>query len=108
MIRHAPGGDLYEPRAGVVRHSFLWPLRGGDEERFLHRVFRSGEIAVTAYDRAEHLRRQLAQQVLARSLGERRDHGSTGGPLITSRTSIGMFSGLPPGPGATDALAAIA
>ena len=32
---------------------------------------------------------------------------SGGGPLITCRTSIAMFSGSPPGPGAADASAAI-
>ena len=32
---------------------------------------------------------------------------STGGALITWRTSIGMFSGTPPFPGAADARAAI-
>ena len=32
---------------------------------------------------------------------------SSGGPLITCRTSIAMLSGSPPGPGAADALAAI-
>jgi hypothetical protein len=32
---------------------------------------------------------------------------STGGALITSRTSIGMFNGSPPGPGAVEARAAI-
>ena len=41
-----------------------------------------------------------------KSSGARR-HTSTGGALITSRTSIGMFNGAPPGPGAADARAAI-
>lgn len=31
---------------------------------------------------------------------------SSGGPDITWRTSIGMFSGLPPGPGAAETYAA--
>ena len=33
---------------------------------------------------------------------------SGGGPLITCRTSMGMFSGTPPGPGAAEARAAMA
>ena len=33
---------------------------------------------------------------------------SGGGPLIIGRTSIGMFNGVPPGPGAADAFAAMA
>jgi hypothetical protein len=33
---------------------------------------------------------------------------SGGGPLMTVCTSIGMFNGTPPGPGAADARAAIA
>src|SRR5215467_2893780 len=33
---------------------------------------------------------------------------SGGGALMTARTSMGMFKGAPPGPGAADALAAIA
>ena len=84
------------------------PLQRRREQRLLHRVFRGGEVAEAADDRAEHLRRELAQQVLA----GRRPSGaavtlSTGGALITSRTSIGMFSGAPPLPGAADARAAI-
>jgi len=37
-----------------------------------------------------------------------RHSNSSGGPLITCRTSIHMFMGDPPGPGAADARAAIA
>ena len=48
-----------------------------------------------------------AQQVLDRGRGGVRRHASEGGALITWRTSIPMFSGLPPGPGAAEAWAAI-
>ena len=54
-----------------------------------------------------HLRREIAQEVLG--WGVERDHSSSGGgPLITCRTSIVMFMGTPPAPGAADARAAIA
>ena len=48
-----------------------------------------------------------------RNLGTRNpisafQRNSGGGPLMTSRTSIAMFSGAPPGPGAAEAAAAIA
>ena len=73
-----------------------------------------GEVAEAANDRSEHLRRKLAQQLLRRCVPRSRcsyrfDHRiSGGGPLITSRTSIGMFNGFPPGPGAAEARAAMA
>ena len=80
-------------------------------QRLLYRVLASTEVAVAAEQRAQDLRRQIAQQVLGAGV-QPRDHASgvqsVGGPLITCRTSIAMFSGLPPGPGAADASAAIA
>src|SRR5678815_3946651 len=103
MIGHPPHGDLDQPAARVVGDPVRGPLLRRRDERLLHRVLRGGEIAEAADHRAEHLRRELAQQALTGEAG----HTSTGGPLITSRTSIGMLSGLPPGPGAADARAAI-
>jgi hypothetical protein len=74
----------------------------------LHRVLRGGEVSMTPRDGAEYVRGQLAQQVLDRVVQSLRRHTSTGEMLIiTCRTSIGMMSGAPPGPGAADALAAI-
>ena len=102
VIRHAPRGDVNQPPARIVGETFAWPLDRGRQQRLLHGVLRSGEVAEAADDRAENLRRQLAQQVLGPKLA----HRSTGGPLMTSRTSIGMLIGLPPGPGAADARAA--
>ena len=61
---------------------------------------------------AEHLRRQFTQQMLGSHVPRFRRTAchsiSSGGPLITWRTSIGMFIGVPPGPGAADARAAMA
>lgn len=62
---------------------------------------------MTPGHRAEHLRREVAQQapdICGRFLSR---HASDGGALGTWRTSIGMMSGLPPGPGAAEARAAI-
>ncbi len=66
------------------------------------------EVAEAPHDRAEHLRRELAQQVLGAGSGDGERHSSSmGGALITCRTSIAMLSGAPPGPGAAEASAAI-
>ena len=83
------------------------PLQRRREQRLLHRVLGGGEVAEAPDHRAENLRRELAQQVLAGGVQGRGRHTSTGGALITSRTSIGMFIGTPPLPGAADARAAI-
>ena len=100
-------GHVNQPAARIVRHAFLRPLRAGGDERLLHRVFGGGEVLEAADRRAENLRRELAQQVLGGRVQWGSRHTSTGGALITSRTSTGMFSGLPPTPGAADAPAAI-
>ena len=107
VIDHPPRGHLDQPAARVVGHALLRPLQRGGQQRFLHRVLCGGEVAEPPDHCAEHLRRQVAQQVLAREVAGRCGHMSTGGTLITCRTSIGMFSGTPPLPGAADARAAI-
>ena len=107
VIGHAPRRDVDQPAARVVGHALLGPLQGRREERFLHRVLGGGKVAEAPDHRAENLRRELAQQVLAGRVQRLERHMSTGGALITSRTSIGMFSGTPPLPGAADARAAI-
>ena len=57
-------------------------LRGGcGDERFLHRVFRVGEIAVATHDGTEDLRRQPAQPGLgARRVGH--SSSGSGAPMI--------------------------
>ena len=97
---------------GVVGHPLARPLRRRRDERLLDRVLAGGEIAVAPHDDTQHLRRDLAQQtpdhrddVAVRRRGHQAMSG--GGTLITCRTSIAKFSGLPPGPGAADASAAI-
>ena len=74
----------------------------------LNLVLGGGEVTETADDHAGHLRREFTQQMLGTGDQRPRYHSSSsGGPLITCRTSIGMFIGTPPGPGAADARAAI-
>ena len=59
MIRHAPRGHLNQPGARIVGESFPRPLDGRRHQRFLDRVLDGGEIAKTADDGAQHLRREL-------------------------------------------------
>ena len=112
LVGDAAGGDVDQPGARVFGHPLARPLRRGRDERLLHRVLARREVAVAAHDDAQHLRRELAQQAL--DLGDDVDVRGGGhqtmsgaGALITCRTSIAMFSGLPPRPGAADASAAI-
>ena len=90
VIRHPPGSDLYEPSAWIVGKTFTPPLLRGREQRFLDRVFGDTEVAKATEHRAEDLRRQLPQQVLVGELLCAAGHTSTGGALMTSRTSIGI------------------
>ena len=105
VIRDAPQCHVVQPASRIRRNALRGPLRRGGDERFLQRVLRRVEIAVLPRDRAEHLRRECAQQAL--DLARLAHTSAGGGACITWRTSIGMFSGTPPGPGAADAVAAI-
>src|SRR5262249_10332334 len=97
--------DVVEPSAGIPRQSFDRPLRRGRHQRLLNRILGGVEIPMATGHDAEHLRRHFAQQALDVH-GGLRVHQSTGGALITWRTSIGMLSGMPPLPGAAEAVAA--
>jgi len=90
VIGHAPGRHLDQPCAWIVRKTFVRPLLRGGEQRFLHRIFGDTEVSEAPDHRAENLRRHLAQQVLVSEPILRARHTSTGGALMTSRTSIGM------------------
>ena len=113
VIGHAPRGHLNQPGAWILGTAVPRPLDGRRDQCLLHGILGGGEVAETADDRAEHLRRKFAQQMLGSGIQRLRRHRisrhnkSSGGPLITCRTSIGMFIGAPPGPGAADARAAI-
>jgi len=109
VVGHPAVGDVNQPGARSVGNTFAGPLQRGGEQCFLNGALGRCEVAKTADDCAEHLRRQVAQQMLGGCVERTRGHrNSSGGPLITWRTSIGMFAGDPPGPGAADARAAIA
>jgi hypothetical protein len=49
---------------GIGRDPVAWPVFGSGEQRFLDGVLRRVEVAGSSGERAEDLRRQLAQQVL--------------------------------------------
>src|ERR1700704_4803159 len=104
MIGDASRRDLDQPGARVLGQAVSRPLRRRRDQGFLDRILRSGEVAEPPDYGAQRLRREVAQQVLDVGL-ERRGHQSqsSGGPLITWRTSIVMLSGAPPGPGAAEA-----
>jgi len=106
VIGHTPGGHLNQPGPGIVWNAFARPLNRRREQCLLNGVLGIGEVPETADDRAEHLRRKVAQKMLGSGV-ERIHNHSSGAPLITCRTSIGMFEGAPAGPGAVDARAAI-
>ena len=54
---------MVQPAARVVAALPRRPLARRRDQRFLHRVFRGGEVVAPTRDGAEHLRRQLAQQM---------------------------------------------
>jgi hypothetical protein len=113
LVDHAAGCDLDQPAAWILGNTPLRPLRNGRYHGLLHGVLGGGEVAKTACDRAEHLGRKFAQQMLGSRVPwlchrSSRYSISGGGPLIIGRTSIGMFNGVPPTPGAADTFAAMA
>jgi len=63
----SPDGD--EPATGIVRDPRLRPLEGRREERLLHSVLGTVEVAIAAHERAEDLRRKVTQQVLGGKRG---------------------------------------
>ena len=108
LIGEPPHRHLDEPAARIVGKTLHGPLTKGGDQRFLDGVLGCGKIAAAPDDGTEHLRREIAQPALGVVIEGRMRHMSAGGALITCRTSIGMFSGTPPLPGAADASAAIA
>ena len=106
VIGDASGSDVDQPTAWIFRRAVDRPLRRRGHERILHGVLRGGEITKSPHDRSQHLRRERTQEMLGRGLHDQ--PSSFGGALITCRTSMAMFIGLPAMPGAADASAAIA
>ena len=66
VIRHSPHRHLIQPAAWIRRYTCHGPMRRRCNDRFLHCVLRRGEVAMTSCNDAEHLRRELAQQVQGR------------------------------------------
>jgi hypothetical protein len=64
LVDHPPLGGLNQPAARLRRNTVSRPVHGGREQRFLDRVLGGVEVAMPADERAEDLRRRLAQQVL--------------------------------------------
>jgi hypothetical protein len=72
-----------QPGPRVVRHPVGRPLQRGGQQCLLDGVLAGVELAVPAHQRAEDLRRQLAQQVLGRLVGAH----ISGGASATWRSS---------------------
>ncbi|GAA5771091.1 hypothetical protein Aros01_07626 [Streptosporangium roseum] len=100
LLGHPAERDLDEPAAWIARHTLLRPLGRGVQQRLLDRVLGGVEVPGAAGEHADDLRREFAQQVVDGRIVSA--HSSSGGADITWRTSIGMFNGLPPGPGAAE------
>jgi hypothetical protein len=64
VIDQAETGGPEEPATWVRRYPVPRPVFGGREERLLDGVLGRVEVAGSASERAEDLRRQIAQQVL--------------------------------------------
>jgi hypothetical protein len=64
QVGQPAGGDRDQPAARVAGETFGGPLGGGRQQRLLHRVLGGVEVPVPPNQRAEDLRRQLAEQVL--------------------------------------------
>ncbi len=94
VVGHPPEGNLRQPGAGIVRRALARPLHRCGECRLLNGILRYREVAKSSDHSREHLRRQFPQQVLDRNVQRLFYHSnSSGGPLITCRTSMGWFSG---------------
>jgi hypothetical protein len=64
LVDHPALGGLDQPPARLRGNSVTGPVQGGRQQRFLDGVLGSVEVAIPADERAEDLRRQLAQQVV--------------------------------------------
>jgi hypothetical protein len=64
VIAQTPQGDFVKPAARVVRYTFELPLLRCGKQRLLSCVLRRCKIAMASRERAEHLRREVTQQLL--------------------------------------------
>src|SRR5690606_27694440 len=107
FVGHTPGGDPDEPPARALGHAVLGPAQGRRQQRFLDRVLGCVEVPEPPCHGAEDLRSEFAKQVLDAGVHGPLRHAVVSGAASTGCTSIGMFSGAPPCPGAADMTAAI-
>src|ERR671924_1834911 len=84
LVGQAAGGDRQKPAPRVLGHAVRRPLDCRGEQRLLHRVLAGVEPAVPANQRAEDLRRELAEQVLDAGRGF---HISVPASAISGRSS---------------------
>jgi hypothetical protein len=107
-----------EPAVWVRWDPVARPVLGRRKQGLLDRVLGCVEIPGTAPERAEDLRRQLAQQVLEVGLNVQRALPTCsrnasisvtfeGAWSMTCRTWMGCCVGTPPGPGTAETFAAI-
>jgi hypothetical protein len=87
FVDQTPGRNRQEPRPRVVRQAFCRPLASRREERILDGVLAGVELSMPPHQRAEDLRRELAQQVFDPDFHAQK----SGGASITRRTSMGAL-----------------
>src|SRR5215472_8512962 len=63
-VDEAPKCRLGEPAARIGGYAVARPMQRGGEQGFLDSVLRRVEVACGPNERAQHLRRKLAQQIL--------------------------------------------
>ena len=108
LIGQPAGCHPNQPAAWIVGNTLVRPLRERCQHGLLNGIFGCGEIAKSAHNSSKHLRSEFAQQTLGLRIWQGLFHGSSSAfPLMTCRTSIGIFKGSAPGPGAADQIAAI-
>jgi hypothetical protein len=119
LVDQPPLGRLDQPAARLFRNAVSCPVHRCREQRLLDGVLGCVEVAEPPGERAEDLRRQLAQQVLdvrrrfqrSPPLAVCRYSSISAAPeglrSMTCRTWIGCCVGTPSGPGTAEILAAI-
>ena len=101
LVDQPPLGRLDQPATRARRDAIAGPVHRCGDQRLLDGILGGVEVAVSAGDHAEDLRRKLAQQDLDIGLPAHARGAHS------SRTWIGCSSAVPPGPGTAEYRAAI-